>query len=1501
MRRTPRSIQRYDTTKYLVLLLLLVVFIILFIIRSCQGPSAPVATQVTAVPTYTAIAEPPTPTEAAVVAPADTTVITPSLALSALPAELSPGEILLSGAGQPGAALQVRVDGEVAGLTNVRSDGAWSQPIVLDRPGVYAIIVESLNAAGETVAASPEYLLDVSGAVAAAPITTTLPGPPARDLAPETTFTPTVSAPMVTVAGLTFESGERGALFLSGTGQPALEVQALLAGTLVNTTTIDADGRWGLTATVTAPDLYSLTLQIVTTAGLTIPVTVPVDTIAFAISTPTPAPSITPTTTPAIRPPVVVNFAFVSGPLTNTVILTGTAEPASVVRIAVDGRVAQTTTANANGDWYALAPVAESGAHEILLQSLDESGRVLVTTAPLRFTIIPAPTPTAEVLPTVTEVAPAAVPTMTVTAEPTATITARATTTIEQTPTTTASVSPSITVTVVATSEAPTTTGTPSLEATPTLTATVVSVPAAVATAEPQPTTARPTATSTASQTATATEQATATASPTARATATSTTTATATRTATNTPTHTVTSTATATETATSPPTDTATTTATNTPTVTATETATETARATATETATATDTPTATVTDTATATATSRPTEPSTATNTATTAPTPLPAQIEAATATATQRPTPTVTSAPTASLTAQPVTQPTLSNSATLTAIVAATATAAATQRSTLTPTLATREQETPMATSSSPHEQSSSTSQAGAVGQIPTLDLSSLPEAIYPGDSFRLFGEAPPGAIVRVMVNDRVASTAVSGDSGAFRTTLGFNAPGEYTITLGLVAEDGSLSVVSEPMQVTVLQVEPTATPTTPPAAAPAQVTSGAPVLDAGSLPAEIMPGDSVRLRGEAAPGSTVRVAINERVVSSAVAGESGGFRVTIGFNAPGTYTVTASLVEDGELGAVSEPLVVTVSEPAATATPVPPTATSTPIPTATNTPTATATDTPVPTATNTPVPTATNTPAPTATNTPTPTATNTPAPTATDTPTPTATDTPAPTATNTPTPVQAVAPVIDLTALPEVIAPGDSVRVRGEAAPGATVRIAVNDRVVASALAGESGAFRATVGFNAPGTYTVTVGLVDANEIVAVSEPVVLTVSEPTPVATATPTAIPPTATPLPTATNTPTPTPTNTPAPTATDTPAPTATSTNTPAPTPTPVAPVVDTSTIPTELQPGESVRLRGEASPGATVRVTVNDRVVGSAIAGESGAFRTTVGFGAPGTYTVTLQLLDENEQVLAVSDPILVTVLAPTPTATNTPEPTATSTPSPTATNTPEPTATRTPSPTATNTPEPTATSTPSPTATNTPAPTATETPVITAPTLDLSGLPAQLLPGDSFRLRGETTPGATLKVLLNDVVVASAVAGDNGNFRATVGFARPGDYTLTVQVTDEAGNMLATTDPVTLTVLEPTPTEAATPTSEPLPTVTVEVTPTVALTLTVEVTPTMAATETIEATEAMTVAAPAQPGALPSTGVAIDHLGIYNVLVPLALIAGLAAVTLFQRKRR
>ncbi len=186
-----------------------------------------------------------------------------------------------------------------------------------------------------------------------------------------------------------------------------------------------------------------------------------------------------------------------------------------------------------------------------------------------------------------------------------------------------------------------------------------------------------------------------------------------------------------------------------------------------------------------------------------------------------------------------------------------------------------------------------------------------------------------------------------------------------------------------------------------------------------------------------------------------------------------------------------------------------------------------------------------------------------------------------------------------------------------------------------------------------------------------------------------------------------------------------------------------------------------------------------------------------------------------------------------------------------------------------------------------------------VLVPPSIDLASLPAEILPGDSLRLRGQAAPGNTVQVLVNDQLAATAIAGDSGAFRATIGFAQPGENFVTLQVVDESGEVLSVSEPIPFSVSEPAPAEAAAVVVAS-PTSSVILTPTVVSSAAVTPTATIdALAESIPLTETAAIAMQ-QPPELPSTGIAMDQLGIYNILLPVALIVALAGVTIFQRKR-
>lgn len=348
---------------------------------------------------------------------------------------------------------------------------------------------------------------------------------------------------------------------------------------------------------------------------------------------------------------------------------------------------------------------------------------------------------------------------------------------------------------------------------------------------------------------------------------------------------------------------------------------------------------------------------------------------------------------------------------------------------------------------------------------VGLTPVTATASTPTAIH------LAQVATPLQLATVATTS-VATTSVATTSVTTKTaTNASSASVAVTPTLTMTARAGVKSSVTTTITATATSVLS--------AANDAVRVPQALRIDPLGLLEEGVAAGSIVIHGEAAPGTRLRIAIDDQPVGEALARSTGTWSIITTLAQLGDYTVVAEAIDsndqvtDRATGALTviaatprtpvaaaivagAPLTETLTPTrratattaatlprTATATPVPPTVipaptrtatvTKTALPTATLTapptatkkalPTATNTNTPAPTMTATQAPTATHTPrptnttAPTATHTAAPTATNTPRPTATNTrvPTATSTNTPLPTATNTPRPTATFTPI------------------------------------------------------------------------------------------------------------------------------------------------------------------------------------------------------------------------------------------------------------------------------------------------------------------------------------------------------------------------------------------------------------------------------------------------------------------------------------------------------
>jgi predicted nucleic acid-binding Zn-ribbon protein len=269
-------------------------------------------------------------------------------------AELSEGELTLTGTGEPGTEVQVLVDGQATGVAQVGSDGSWSLEINLTEPGEYELSFQALDTSGAVVAEAEPISISVVVPVAEiVPPTLSLPG-----------------------GGVGLETGP---LTLTGTGEPGTEVQVLVDGQPVDVAEVGSDGSWSLEINLTEPGEYELNVQTLDASGSVVAEGEPA-----SVSLAAPAPI----TAAAIAPEIIFpadEADIIVGELT----LIGPGEPDTGVEVLDNSVVISTTEVGAEGEWtftfdpaegehqFAVRPVgdeaATSGVVTVMVVSASES------------------------------------------------------------------------------------------------------------------------------------------------------------------------------------------------------------------------------------------------------------------------------------------------------------------------------------------------------------------------------------------------------------------------------------------------------------------------------------------------------------------------------------------------------------------------------------------------------------------------------------------------------------------------------------------------------------------------------------------------------------------------------------------------------------------------------------------------------------------------------------------------------------------------------------------------------------------------------------------------------------------------------------------------------------------------------------------------------------------------------------------------------------------------
>ncbi|MEH2475595.1 hypothetical protein V1281_003230 [Nitrobacteraceae bacterium AZCC 2161] len=255
--------------------------------------------------------------------------------------------VLLSGTAEANSTVTVYDGTTAVGTGTAGSNGAWSVTTSALASGAQALTATATDAAGNKSALS-QALDPVIGSPAPAP-------------AP--------SAPKI--VSFSTDSGvagdhitDDGTLTLAGTAVANSTVTVFDGTTKLGTATANSSGAWNYTTAALADGSHKFTAT---------------DTSSGATSAASSALSVT-VDTVAPAAPVLSKDSIVN---TNQVLLTGTAEANSTVKVFDGTTVVGTATTDANGAWTVTSTSLKSGSHNLTATAIDVAGNTSVMSKPL--------------------------------------------------------------------------------------------------------------------------------------------------------------------------------------------------------------------------------------------------------------------------------------------------------------------------------------------------------------------------------------------------------------------------------------------------------------------------------------------------------------------------------------------------------------------------------------------------------------------------------------------------------------------------------------------------------------------------------------------------------------------------------------------------------------------------------------------------------------------------------------------------------------------------------------------------------------------------------------------------------------------------------------------------------------------------------------------------------------------------------------------------------------
>lgn len=261
--------------------------------------------------------------------------------------ELFPGSVTLLGTGEPGADVEILLDGQPFAQTMVGGSGFWSATGRIDQPGRYEVAANILDQNGGIVSSAESVIISV--------------GELATEVEP-----PTFDVP---VAELT-----TGELTLTGTGEPGSEVQIVLDDEIIGTATVDENGFWSWSGIIDEAGDYEVVINVIDSNG---------DVLAMS----EPAP-LTVMAAEGAEPPVLISPQTGDSLLASSQTFRGTGEPETTLEFLLDGESIGTATVRDNGSWSFSETIDEPGEVELVINVLDAEGEVINSTEPATLAII---------------------------------------------------------------------------------------------------------------------------------------------------------------------------------------------------------------------------------------------------------------------------------------------------------------------------------------------------------------------------------------------------------------------------------------------------------------------------------------------------------------------------------------------------------------------------------------------------------------------------------------------------------------------------------------------------------------------------------------------------------------------------------------------------------------------------------------------------------------------------------------------------------------------------------------------------------------------------------------------------------------------------------------------------------------------------------------------------------------------------------------------------------